>query len=138
MLAPCVDWVKEHAVKFRSIDPEDTNFDDLQPLKKLIGDARIVQLGEQSHGDGACFETKIRLIKFLHQEKGFDGLAFESGLFDCHRAWQFYQSDHDPFDSALQGVFGSWTGSSLDPTALGIPGRASEDRFTAGIALVSD
>lgn len=103
--------MRKNAVKFRSIDPGDTKFDDLQPLKKLIGDARIVQLGEQSHGDGSCFETKIRLIKFLHQEMGFDVLAFESGIFDCHRAWLFYQSGHDPIDAALQGVFGIWTGS---------------------------
>ena len=104
--------MKQNAVKFRSIDPSDTDFEDLQPLKKLIGDARIVQLGEQSHGDGTCFETKIRLIKFLHQEMGFDVLAFESGIFDCHRAWEIYQSGHDPDDAARQGVFGIWTGSA--------------------------
>src|SRR6476646_1280732 len=78
-----VAWLKEHAVGLRSIDPADEDFADLEPLRKVIGDARIVQLGEQSHGDGATFHAKARLIKFLHQKMGFDVLAFESGLYDC-------------------------------------------------------
>ena len=106
-----VKWMQDNAIEFRSIDPDDTDFEDLQGLKKLIGDARIVQLGEQSHGDGTCFETKIRLIKFLHQEMGFDVLAFESGMFDCRKAWQAYASGDDAFDAARLGVFGIWTGS---------------------------
>lgn len=98
-------------MKFNSVDPADVDFTDLQPLKKLIGNARIVQLGEQSHGDGTCFLTKTRLIKFLHQEMGFDVIAFESGLYDCDRAWRAFANGEAPLESAQQGVFGVWTGS---------------------------
>lgn len=106
-----IQWLEQNVVKFRNVDPDDTDFDDLQPLKKLIGDAQIVQLGEQSHGDGTCFQTKIRLIKFLHQEMGFDVISFESGLFDCRRAWQAFHEGEDPLVAARRGVFGIWTGS---------------------------
>lgn len=51
-------------------------------------------------------------MKFLHQEMGFDVLAFESGLYDCHRAWQSFQDGTDPLDAARQGVFGIWTQSA--------------------------
>jgi erythromycin esterase-like protein len=73
------------AVAIRSIDPSiaDDDFGDLKPLMKAIGDARIVVLGEESHGDGATFLAKGRLIKFLHQKMGFDVLAWEAGLFNC-------------------------------------------------------
>ena len=30
--------------------------------------------------------AKVRLIKFLHQQMGFDVIAFESGLFECFNA----------------------------------------------------
>src|SRR5687767_7885431 len=81
------EWVKQHAVRLRSLDPADRDFADLAPLKALIGKARVVMLGEQTHGDGATFLGKTRLIEFLHAEMGFDVLCFESGLYDCDRAW---------------------------------------------------
>ena len=62
---PRVAWLTQHAVPMRTINPTDEEFADLQPLKKLIGDARIVQLGEQTHGDGAAFEAKTRLNVLL-------------------------------------------------------------------------
>lgn len=71
-----------------SIQSSDENFSDLQFLKDLLKGKRVVLLGEQSHGDGASFEAKVRLVKFLHQEMGFDMISFESDLLDAHKAWQ--------------------------------------------------
>jgi erythromycin esterase len=106
-----VAWVKKNAIPFRlSSDASDDDFSDLQPLKEMIGNRRIVQLGEQTHGDGHCFEAKVRLIKFLHQEMGFDVLAFESGLYDCHRADAAFRSGVEPLTAAQLGVFPIWTG----------------------------
>jgi len=80
-----IDWLSRNASPIRSIDPTitDDDFSDLKPLMKAIGNSRIVVLGEQSHGDGATFLAKGRLIKFLHQKMGFDVLAWEAGLFNC-------------------------------------------------------
>ena len=77
-----VAWLREHAVEVRSIAPLDEDFSDLAPLAAAIGGARVVQLGEASHGDGASFDAKARLVRFLHQQMGFDALAWESGFFD--------------------------------------------------------
>lgn len=109
--AKLVDWVAKHSHALKTIDPADTAFDDLAPLKALIGDARIVLLGEQSHGDGAVFHAKTRLIRYLHQELGFDVLAFESGLYDCRRAWRAFRDGQPPLTAAQLGIFGIWTGS---------------------------
>ena len=106
-----VSWVANRAIELRSINPEDEDFADLEPLKGLVKDARVVLLGEQSHGDGATFHTKTRLIKFLHQAMGFDVLVFESGLYDCHRAWQAFREGQPPREAANVGIFGIWTGS---------------------------
>ena len=67
-----------HAV--RSISPTDTDFRDLAFLKAEIGPARVVLLGEPTHGEGNVFEAKIRLLRYLREQMGFTTVAFESGF----------------------------------------------------------
>lgn len=104
--------LRERAVHVRSIDPADDDFADLEPLAPLLAQARIVNLGEQSHGDGAAFLAKVRLIKFLHQRLGFDVLIFESGFFDCRLADDALAAGAPAEFSADMGVFGIWTQSA--------------------------
>lgn len=85
--APTVDaewaeWIKDNYQIIRSIKQED--FRDLQFLKDLIGDRRLVQLGESGHGVKEFNQAKVRLIKFLHQEMGFEVISFESSVFECN------------------------------------------------------
>lgn len=104
-------WLSENSIRVNSILPTDEEFTDLIPLKEVIGDAQIVLLGEQSHGDGSTFLAKARLIKFLHQEMGFDVLAFESGLYDCKKTWELIQSGEEAEYAIQQGVFHIWSES---------------------------
>jgi erythromycin esterase len=121
-----VGWLKKHGLPLRSIDPADEDFVDLEPLRKVIGDARVVQLGEQSHGDGATFHAKARLIKFLHQKLGFDVLAFESGLYDCRKAWALLRDGKEPYAAVSQGVFGIWTKSEQFQPVIDYLGKAAQ------------
>jgi erythromycin esterase-like protein len=106
-----VEWLKSNAVRIRTIDPQDTDFADLEPLIGKIGDARVVALGEQSHGDGAAFLAKGRLIRFLHERMGFDVLAWESGMFDCSQIDAALRSEASTRDAAERGIFPIWTAS---------------------------
>jgi erythromycin esterase-like protein len=93
-------------------DQTSLNFSDLQFLKKSIGDAEIVMLGEISHADGGSLEAKSRLVKFLHEEMDFEVIVFESGLFECYNAWNAILTNDIPIDSAFsKGVFPVWAKS---------------------------
>jgi erythromycin esterase len=121
-----IAWLKKHAIALRSIDPADEDFTDLEPLRKVIGDARVVQLGEQTHGDGATFHAKARLIRFLHQKMGFDVLAVESGLYDCRKAWALIRNGKEPYAAVSQGVFGIWTRSEQFQPVINYLGKAAK------------
>ena len=87
--APAIDaaWrtdVQARRHPIRSLFSDD--FSDLQFLKPLLRGKRLVQLGEASHGVAESNWAKVRLIKFLHQEMGFDVVAFEGAFDQCHEA----------------------------------------------------
>jgi len=130
-----VEWLASQAIPVATVDPANRDFSDLQALRHVMGDARIVLLGEQSHGDGTVFLAKTRLIEFLHQEMGFDVLAFESGLFDMRKAWEAMGGGADPREAFSTGVFGIWAGSAeVQPliTYLGEAARSDRPLELAG------
>lgn len=62
---------------------------DLDILLQQIGDARIVLLGEASHGTAEYYNWRAALSKRLIQEKGFDGIAVEGEWADSYRVNNF-------------------------------------------------
>ncbi|KAA1425876.1 erythromycin esterase family protein [Nocardioides antri] len=58
--------------------------DDLDPLLTRVGDARIVCIGEASHGTHEYYAWRATLTKRLIQEKGFDLVAVEGDWPDCY------------------------------------------------------
>jgi erythromycin esterase len=103
-----VDRVRR-AVPIRSIDPLDEDFSDLGPIADAVANARIVQLGEPSHGAGSAFAAKARLIKFLHRRLGFDLLIWESGLYDVALAQAGMRGTDSGVTAARRGLFTLWS-----------------------------
>lgn len=68
--------------------PAGDEFSDLKFLKPLLKDKQVVLLGESSHGVGDYYAFKSRMIRFLHQECGFEVLAMESGIADIYLEYQ--------------------------------------------------
>lgn len=93
----------------RTVDPTDTNFKDLEFLTKEIGDARVVFLGEPTHGEGNVTAAKGRFIQFLQQRMGFTTVAFESGFYEMHQAQRAIDAGKDARHALMQGIFGVWT-----------------------------
>lgn len=108
-----IEWLIDHAAEVRTIDPNDADFSDLAPLKSAIGDARIVALGEINHLDGATFAARARVIRFLHEQLGFDVVAWEAGLRNCRRMNDALRAD-GPLQAAKDRMmWEGWPESAL-------------------------
>jgi len=79
-------YVKANTHPVVSINIHDDQDEDLEVIGRAIGDARIVSLGEQDHGDAPAFTAKTRLVRYLHEKKGFNVIAFESDFYSIVRA----------------------------------------------------
>lgn len=72
-------WVREHAVHLDGLEPESGQHD-LEPLGDLVGDARVVAIGENSHFIREFALLRHRMLRFLVERCGFTVCAFESGF----------------------------------------------------------
>lgn len=128
-------WLKTNAIPMQTLelhaDDDDQfadQFADLAPLAEHIGEARVVLLGEQTHGDGAAFLAKTRLIAWLHQEMGFDVLCFESGLYSCHQAQRQIEAGTHAAVAMEAAIFPIWTRSKqFEPLANYVEAQARGD-----------
>ena len=102
-------WLQDNLVPIRSLDPADEAYDDLEPLAAAIGSARLVPLGESSHGAGSDFKAKVRLIKFLCQRMDFDVIVWESGFHAMDQVNAALRSMGDPVAAAKRGIFTIWS-----------------------------
>lgn len=76
-------WLKESAIPLKSLEAG-RGFDDLKPLKKILKDARIVGLGEATHGSREFFQFKHRMLEFLVKEMGYTVFAIEASYAGCN------------------------------------------------------
>ncbi len=85
---------------------------DYDPLMELIGDARLVLIGEASHGTHEFYEQRAEITKRLIQEKGFSAVAVEADWPDAYRVNRYVRgvSDDTTANEALAGFdrFPTW------------------------------
>jgi erythromycin esterase len=72
-------WVAANAMPLQTVEAGH-DFRDLQPLKQMVGDARIVALGESTHGTHEFFQLKHRVFEFLVREMGFTVMGMETPM----------------------------------------------------------
>jgi erythromycin esterase len=70
-------WLLARAYILESTEFPAPSFD-LLPLRGIVGDARIVGLGDGTHGTHEFYTMKLRLIDFLVRNMNFDVVAFEA------------------------------------------------------------
>lgn len=64
-------------------------YQDFSVIDQFIKDKRIILLGESSHGIADYFTSKIDLIRYLHQNHGYNVVVLESGFLEATLCKEF-------------------------------------------------
>ncbi len=113
---PVVDWIRGSAIPL-STPEAGRGFSDLQPLKAVIGDARIVALGEATHGSREFFQLKHRLLEFLATEMGFTVFSIEANLPEAYRLNDYVLEGTGDPAQLLRGMY-FWTWDTEEVLAM--------------------
>lgn len=101
-------WLNRSAIPIQSLQPTGS-LADLQPLRQFVGSARLVALGENSHGSGSIFRLKHRLIRYLVEEMNFTVLAMEAPAPEADRVNAYVQRGEGSLAQVVQYLgFKSW------------------------------
>ena len=77
--------LEKYIYPLRTYEPDDGDTKDLHILNKLIGNSKVVALGENSHGSSEIFKMKNRIIQYLAINNGFDIFSLEGSMAESYR-----------------------------------------------------
>jgi erythromycin esterase-like protein len=87
-------------------------------LLREIGEARLVLIGEATHGTHDFYRERARITRMLIAERGFTAVAVEADWPDAYRVNRFVRGDSSDADAreALSGFrkFPAWMWRNLD------------------------
>lgn len=103
-----VDWIKQNAMPLKST-LAGQGFEDLRPLGAALGDARVIALGEATHGSAEFFQMKHRMLEYLVAEKGVTLFGIEASWPDSLAANHYVLGGPgDPYKVVAKMRFWTW------------------------------
>jgi erythromycin esterase len=108
-----IQALDEFAVPIKILNaPPDNN--DLVPLKKVVDDATVIGLGENSHGSASIYKLKLRMIKHLVENEGFSVFALECPTVEADRINEYVISGKGTIDQVIKDlIYPSWQTSEM-------------------------
>lgn len=106
--ASTLRWLATRSAPLRTTDPTARDRTDLQHFDAIVGDARVVGLGESTHGTRDFFQLKHRLLAHLVESKGFRLFALEANQVAVRRANAWVLGGPGSVRDAMRGFFTVW------------------------------
>ena len=114
--AALTSWMRTHAQPFATCEPSDS-LADLASLRSIAGDARIVALGEGTHGTREFFQLKHRMVQYLATEMGFNVFAIEANLPEAWRLNDYVLGGAGDVRALIAGM-NFWTWDTEEMVAM--------------------
>jgi len=105
-----IEWAKRSAHPIPRLDVYDRR--DWEFLRDVVGDRRIVMLGESNHCVEEYSQAKFNMIRYLHEELGFNVLAFESYMLPAHLA-DLDLAAGGSAESATASIYSMWNTATV-------------------------
>jgi len=102
-----LNWIKNNSIKLNTVEAGN-GFDDLQGLKDLIGGAKIIGLGEATHGTHEIFKMKHRMVEFLANEMDFTVFAIEGNMPEAYKLNDYILNGNGDPKELIGGMY-FWT-----------------------------
>ena len=100
---------KEYLLKFiysiKTFEPEEKNNEDLMIFDKFIGDARIVGLGESTHGSSEIYKMKDRITRYLINNKKFNVFSLEANMPESYLMNNYIIENQGDPKEILKGMY---------------------------------
>ena len=90
-------WLRRAAV------PMETSSKNFGPLDRQFAQARVIALGEATHGQHEVFEAKRQLTKYLIQNHGVRLVAYEASASRMREANEYVSGQSEDLSQAMKG-----------------------------------
>lgn len=101
-------YLKKFIYPLKSVEPGYPETSDLNVFDKLIGDSKIVALGEVSHGSSEIYKMKDRLVRYLVPNKNFSIFSLEASMPESYMMNEYTTNGKGDPKAFLDGM-GFWT-----------------------------
>ena len=100
-------WLKENVIPLTTDEPN-ANMSDLAPLKPSFEKAKIIALGEGTHGTSEFFKMKHRLVRYITEQNENAVFAIEANMPEARRVNRYIKTGIGDPKEALAGMY-FWT-----------------------------
>lgn len=102
-----VRWLRQEALPISTTDPASPT-DDIASLAKTLATARVIGVGEATHGTREYFRLKHRLLERLVTHHGLTLLAMEANFGEAERIDAWLRTGEGTVEDALKGLVVVW------------------------------
>lgn len=100
---------KEYISKFiypiKTFNPDERDHSDLLILNKLIGNSKIVGLGESTHGSSEVYQMKYRISEYLIANNNYNVFSLEANMPESFLMNQYIQEGKEDPKDILKGMY---------------------------------
>jgi len=107
-------WLNQKSQSFETVTPSESvnyskeEFADLSYFKTMVGDARIIALGEATHGTREFFQLKHRLLQYAVHQLDVRTFVLEDNQLRVERINDFVLYGKGTAESVIKGLFAVW------------------------------